>query len=370
MLDLVAIDLPGGPAFVAALQRAWDRGDAALPLDQRLSAGAQAALVRQLRPSAVAGEGGESRLEGGLPVEAGDALVMATSGTTGAAKGVVLTRSAVEASASATTARLGVDPGRNRWLACLPLSHVGGLSVLTRSLLTGTPCTVLPGFDAEAVLEESGPEVLVSLVPTALQRVGAGSFRTVVLGGSAPPADLPPNVATTYGLTETSSGVVYDGIALDGVEVALDPATSEIRLRGPMLLRAYRDGTCPLDGAGWFATGDAGSIDGEGRLQVDGRISDLIVTGGENVWPAPVEAALRRHRGVAEAAVAGRPDPVWGERVVAWLVPADPADPPALDELRALVAEAVAPYAAPREVVVVRELPRTAIGKVRRKALR
>ncbi|MGH9114687.1 MAG: class I adenylate-forming enzyme family protein [Acidimicrobiales bacterium] len=369
MPELVAIDLPGGPGFVDALRRAWDRGDAVLPLDQRLSAGARAGVVSRLRPAAVAGEGGESRLEGGMPVEPGDALVMATSGTTGAAKGVVLTNAAVGASARATSKRLGVDPTRHRWLGCLPLSHVGGLSVLTRSLLTGTPCTVLPSFDAGRVLEESGPDVLVSLVPTALRRVGAGCFHTVVLGGSAVPAGLPANVVTTYGLTETGSGVVYDGVALDGVEVAIDPGTSEILLRGPMLLRAYRDGTCPLDGDGWFPTGDAGSIDGDGRLAVDGRLGDLIVTGGENVWPAPVEAALRRHARVAEVAVAGRPDPEWGERVVAWVVPTDPADPPALDELRALVAEAVAPFAAPKEVVTVEALPRTAIGKVRRDAL-
>jgi len=372
--DLVAIDLPAGPAFVAALQAAWDRGDAVLPVDQRLSAGAREALLEQLLPARVVGLERERRREGGLPVEAGDALVMATSGTTGDAKGVIITHDAVRASALATSSRLGVDPDRHRWLACLPLNHVGGLSVVTRSLLTGTSLTMLPSFDREAVLAASGPNVLVSLVATALQRVGAEHFHTVVLGGSAPPAELAANVVTTYGMTETASGVVYDGVPLEGVEVAIDTATGEIRLRGPMLLRAYRDqvspiGTAALDPDGWFSTGDAGELDGHGNLMLRGRLGDLIITGGENVWPAPVERALAAHPGVAEVAVAGRPDPDWGERVVAWIVPTDSAAPPAIGELRALVAEQVAPFAAPRQVIVVDTLPRTALGKVQRDLL-
>jgi O-succinylbenzoic acid--CoA ligase len=367
--DLVAIDLPAGPGFVAALQSAWGDGDAVLPVDQRLSASARAALLDQLRPGRVAGSDGQQRRPGGLPVEDGDALVMATSGTTGEAKGVILTHAAVRASALATSARLGVDPDRHRWLACLPLNHVGGLAVVTRGLLTGTPVTVIPRFDRDEVLDAAGPNVLVSLVATALQRVGAEHFHTVVLGGSAPPSELPPNVVTTYGLTETGSGVVYDGVPLAGVDVAVDPMSKEIRLRGPMLMRAYRDGTPALDPEGWFATGDAGWFGADGRLHVDGRLREVIITGGENVWPAAVEAALRSHPGVADVAVAGRPDPEWGEQVVAWVVPTPGTSPPALDELRAAVAERVAPYAAPRRLVLVRALPRTAIGKVRRDRL-
>ncbi len=369
MPDLVAIDLPAGTGFVAALQAAWDRGDAVLPLDQRLSVTAQNAVLDQLRPARVVGPEAEQRRPGGVPVEAGDALVIATSGTTGAAKGVVLTHAAVAASAHATSQRLGVDPGRHRWLACLPLNHVGGLGVVTRSLLTGAPVTMLPRFDPDAVRAASGPNVLVSLVSTALARVGAEHFRTVVLGGSAPPGRVAANVVTTYGLTETGSGVVYDGVPLAGVEVAIDAATREILLRGPMLLRAYRDGSRPLDADGWLATGDAGALDAGGKLSVDGRLSDLIITGGENVWPAPVEAALRAHPSIAAVAVAGRPDAEWGQRVVAWVVPADRATPPALDELRRWVAEHVAPFAAPRQLVLVDELPLTTIGKVRRDLL-
>jgi O-succinylbenzoic acid--CoA ligase len=374
--DLVAIDLPGGPDFVAALQREWEAGHAVLPMDQRLAATAKQAVYNALEPTVVisgdmvtSGRLDRQRRPGGRPVEAGDALVVATSGTTGTPKGVVLTHAAVEASARATTARLAVDPARHRWLACLPLNHVGGLSVVTRSLLSSTPCTVLPGYDPAAVQAQSGPDVMVSLVATALLRTPAHFFHTVVLGGSAPPEGLPANVVTTYGLTETGSGVVYDGVPLDGVEVAVDPDTGEIRLRGPMLLRAYRDGTVPLDAGRWFRTGDIGSIDPAGRLVVAGRRSDMIISGGENIWPGPVEDVLRTHPGVADVAVAGRPDPEWGERVVAWVVPSDPASPPALDELRDLVGEKLARFAAPRELVLTSALPRTSIGKLRREAL-
>ena len=368
MPTLVALDLPGGPAFVAELQRVWDAGDAALPVDPRLPPAAREQLFAALAPGAVVDGEGRRTLAGGRPVETGDALVVATSGTTGIPRGVVLTHAAVQASAAATSARLGVDPAVHRWLACLPLSHVGGLSVVTRAVLTGTRLEVHPGFDAGAVMAAAGPEVLVSLVPTTLRRIEAGAFHTIVLGGSAPPEELPANVVTTYGMTETGSGVVYDGVPLAGVDVAVGPA-GEIRLRGPMLLRAYRDGTVPLDAGGWLATGDAGYLDAGGRLHVDGRLSDLIISGGEHVWPATVEAALREHPGVKEVAVAGRPDPEWGERVVAWVVPVDGSAPPALDELRDAVKARLGPWAAPRQLVLAEVLPKTAIGKIRRDAL-
>ncbi len=364
----MALDLPGGPQFVDALRAAWDAGAAAAPIDQRLSPPARRRWLAALKPSWVHDPSGKHRLHGGQPVEEGDALVVATSGSEGEPRGVVLTHMAIAASARATSARLRIDPERHRWLACLPLSHIGGLSVVTRALLTGTALSVLPGFDQAAVLQESGPDVAVSLVPTALRRLDPATFYLVLLGGSAPPADLPPNVVTTYGMTETGSGVVYDGVALDGVEVSVEGG--EIRLRGPMLLRCYRDGTVPLDAQGWFSTGDAGELGPDGHLEVRGRLSDMIVTGGENVWPAGLESVLRRHEGVSEVAVSSRPDPEWGERVVACVVPRDRSRPPLLDELRALVRDHIAGFAAPRELIVMEELPKTSIGKVRRQALR
>jgi o-succinylbenzoate---CoA ligase len=378
--ELVALDLPGGIGFVDALQAIWDTGDAAAPLDPRLPPTARQVLLDALRPTRLVGSDGEQRaLADGIGVEDGDALVVATSGTSGGPKGVVLTHDAIAASAEATSARLGVDPTRHAWLACLPLAHIGGLAVVTRSILTGTPVVVLPGFEAEAV-EDAGRSGLVShvsLVATALQRLDPSVFTCVLLGGSRVPDELPPNVVATYGMTETGSGVVYDGWPLEGVEVSIrrsegDGAEGEILIRGPMLLRAYRDGedgrVVGPDGArDWFATGDAGRLDANGTLNVSGRIADVITTGAEKVWPDAVERILMAHPGVAEVAVWKRPDPEWGERVVAWVVPTQ--DGPPLDELRRMVTDGIAPWAAPKELVLVDDLPRTAAGKVRRREL-
>lgn len=383
MADLVALDLPGGRGFVDALRAVWDTGDAVAPLDPRLPPTAARELLETLRPTRVVGADGViHHCRDGLPVEEGDALVVATSGSTGKPRGVVLTHAAVASSARATSARLGVDPARHRWLACLPLAHVGGLSVVTRSLLTGTPVTVLPTFDAATVeaMGRRGEATHVSLVATALRRLDPAVFTTVLLGGAAPPGDLPRNVVTTYGMTETGSGVVYDGRPLDGVDVAVGDGRDgggrqgEVLLRGPMLLRAYRDGTEPWvvgpDGTGgWLPTGDGGRIGADGRVAVDGRLAEVVVTGGEKVWPAAVEGVLSRHRQVGEVAVWKRPDPEWGERVVVWVVPRDPASPPALEDLRALVQETLPAWHAPKELVVVPALPRTPSGKVRRASL-
>ena len=352
MRRLIVVEARGGPDFVARLRRAWDDGDAVFPLDPRLPGPARTRVLAAVRPDE--------------PVADGDALIVATSGTTGEPKAAVLTHEAVRSSAVATSARLHVDPAVDRWLACLPLAHVGGLSVVTRALATDTPLTVHEGFDAEAVVAAARDgATLVSLVPAVLRRLDPTLFRTIVLGGSAMPAGLPPNAVTTYGMTETGSGVVYDGVPLDGVEVRV--VDGEIHLRCPMLLRAYRDGTDPRDPDGWFATGDAGGWDpAAGRLRVDGRVGDVIVTGGEKVWPTAVERVLDTSPEVADVAVVGRPDPEWGQRVVAVVVPRDPARPPALASLREAVKAALPAYAAPRELQLVDALPRTGVGKVAR----
>ena len=346
MNRLVAIDLPGGPEFVDELLHVWDAGDAAFPVDQRLPRSAKRELCAAMRV--------------GDEVQPGDALVMVTSGSTGTPKGVVLTHDAVAASARATSDRLDVHPD-DHWLACLPLSHVGGLSVVTRALHTGTQLTVLPGFDATAI-EDAGA-TLVSLVATALARIDPSRFRTIVLGGSRPPDDRPANCVTTYGMTETGSGVVYDGVPLDDVEVDITP-DGEIRLRAPMLLRCYRDGSSPLDADGWFATGDLGVWLPDGQLHVAGRRGDLIITGGENVWPEAVEAALADHSGVADVMVRGVDDPEWGQVVEALIVPV--GDPPTLDSIRAHVKAHHPAFMAPRRLAVVESLPRTSLGKLRR----
>lgn len=374
MPDLVAVDLAAGQAFVEAMQRAWDRGDAVLPVDDRLPRPAVDRLLDALRPATVVDPDGSHPRSDGLPTSPGDALVVATSGTTGEPKGVVLTHAAVQASALASSKRLEVDPTVDRWVACLPLAHIGGLSVLTRAIATGTPYTLLERFDPAAVEAEAGRGATrVSLVATALRRTDTTGYRTVLLGGAAPPEHLPDNVVTTYGMTETGSGVVYDGLPLDGVELRIGDgelgADGEVLVRGPMLMRAYRDGTDPRLPGGWLPTGDAGSLDDHRGLSVFGRTAEVIVTGAEKVWPSTVEAVLARHPGVAEVAVWKRPDPEWGHRVVAWVVPADPSTPPELASLRAAVSEQLAPWAAPKELVVVVTLPRTSSGKLQRSRL-
>jgi O-succinylbenzoic acid--CoA ligase len=351
---LVPLVATGDREFVDALFRAWEARDAVLPVDPRLPAPAAHALTTAMR----AGEG----------VEGGDALVMATSGSTGDPKGVVLTHDAIAAAVRLGNAALDVDPASDRWLACLPLAHMGGLNVVLRAVLSGTPLDLHPSFDAAAVSRSDA--TLTSLVPTALGRLddaAVARWRRILLGGSAPPPSLPPNVVPTYGLTETCGGCVYAGVPFDGVEIRIDPATSEIHLRGPLLLRSYRDGTDPRTPDGWFPTGDAGWVDDDGILHVDGRLGDLIVTGGENVWPVAVERSLRTHAAIADCVVAGRPDREWGECVVAWVVLARGGHGvPSLDDLRDHVKADLAPWCAPKEIHVVAELPRTPSGKVRR----
>ena len=324
-------------------------------------------MFTALAPTRLVDADGTHALEG-RPVEPGDALVVATSGSTGTPKGVVLTHDAVRASALASSARLGTGAD-DTWLACLPLAHVGGFAVIARALHTGARLVVHDGFQADAVQQAARDgATATALVPTALQRIDPALFRVIVLGATRPPEHRPSHVHATYGLTETGSGVVYDGRPLDGVEVHI-AADGEVLLRCPMLLRCYRDGTTPVDGDGWLHTGDLGRWHDDGRLHVEGRRGDLIITGGENVWPDTVEAVLSTHPSVSEVAVAGVPDPEWGQRVVAWVVPTADGDAFTLIDLRSHVGESLPMFCAPKELRLVESLPRTALGKVQRHVL-
>ena len=377
MARLVALDLPGGPTFADVVRRTWERGDAVLVLDRRATDEARQALVRLAGAHVVVDADGVEAPgpAPGAPLDDGDRLVVATSGSTGTPKLVVHTEAGLRAHAAAVHARLGVAPDRDRWLACLPLDHLGGFGVVARSLLTGTPLDVVDGFARDAVArapDERG-STLVSLVPTALDRIpadAAAHYRWIVLGGAADAADRPANVVRTYGSTETGGGVVYDGRPLQDVEVAVD-GDGRIALRGPTVGRGLRreDGSvAPLvDAEGWLRTGDLGELGDDGRLVVHGRADALIITGGENVWPGPVEQALATHPAVAEVVVVGEADPEWGQRVLAVVVPVDAAHPPTLDDLRAHAADAGLPSPArPRALRVVASIPRSSLGKPQR----
>ncbi len=375
--ELVAIDLAPGTAFVDALRRCWDDGDAALPIDQRLAPAAKAVLFEALRPRVIVTATDRTSTPNSVPVVDGDALVVATSGTTGDPKGVVLTHDAVAASAHATNNRLGIDPATDRWFATLPVAHIGGLSVVTRALASNTPFSIVDRFDPATLAQaRRDGHTRTSLVVTALLRANTEDWRTILVGGSAMPETLPDNCVRTYGMTETGSGVVYDGFALENVGITLAD-DGEILIDGPMLLRAYRgldgvvtpDGFDPKDASGRFSTNDAGRFSADGRLEVFGRRGDVIVSGGEKIWPDAVERVLRSGLVGVDLAIAGTPDPEWGQLVTLFVAADSPV--PSLDGARDLVRSQLAGYCAPRALVVLDgALPRTSSGKVNRAALR
>lgn len=371
---LVAVRLAFDASFTSALDAVWGAGDAVLPIHPDLPGPEVESLIAALRPGALVDVDGPHPLPGGVPVDPGTALVVPTSGTTGVPKGVVLSHDNLAASALATIARLGLGE-EDRWLCCVPPSHIAGLMVLVRARLQGAAAVLHPRFDPAAVAAEDGVRV-VSLVPTMLRRllqagVDLARFRWILLGGGPIPAGLVAaataagaGVVATYGMSETCGGVVYDGVALPGVSVAV-AEDGTIALAGPMVMQGYRlrpDETAAVLRDGWFRTSDAGELDGAGRLRVLGRRDDLIVTGGRKVAPAEVAAVLMEHPAVAEAVVAGRPDPEWGQAVAAVVVPA-PGAAPTLAELRSFVGARLAAYKAPRYLVVVADLPRTPTGK-------
>ncbi|MFG2001778.1 AMP-binding protein [Spirillospora sp. NPDC048911] len=368
---LHALVLPPGPRLFEALAAALDgTGPAICPISPDLPETALHDLLNALAPHAIETEDG-TRPVTGTPVADDTAVLIATSGSTGTPKIAELPAAALLASAAATFARIGAEP-EDRWLCCLPTSHIAGVQVLVRSLAAGTEPVIQPRFDVTAV---AGADVAhLSVVPTQLRRLlDAGTdlskFRSVLLGGAAAPPDLldaarerGARVFTTYGMSETCGGCVYDGVPLDGVRTAIG-ADGRIRLAGPVLFSGYRlrpHATAAARDGDWFVTQDLGVIE-DGLLRVRGRADDVIVTGGEKVVAGEVAAALVRHPQVADVAVVGRPDAEWGRRVTAVVVPAGRA--PGLAELRGWVRETLPAYAAPRELELVREIPLLPSGK-------
>ena len=306
-------------------------------------------------------------------------LVVVTSGSTGRAKRVVLSRDAVRASALATQERLG---GPGRWVLNLPPTYVAGVQVLYRSVVSGTEPILLRGSLREVGDELGGERSYVSLVPTQLVRILDGDaaglealacFSRVLVGGG--PLDAATRkraeaagvqVVQTYGMSETCGGCVYDGRPLDGVEIRIDDG--QVLLRGPVLFDGYEDDpalTAETLREGWLVTHDRGELDADGRLRITGRDDDVINTGGVKVPGPEVARRLEEHPGVRAAEVLGVPDPEWGQRVVAFV--AGDLD---LAAVREWVAERCPRTWAPRQVVQVAGLPLLPNGKVDRVMLR
>lgn len=329
-----------------------------------------------------------SALRVGEAIDDDVAVVVTTSGTTGAPKGALLTAAALTASATATHDRLG---GPGRWLLALPPQHIAGVQVLVRSVVAGTTpveLDVSTGFDvaqlASAVADLGPGRRYTSLVATQLDKALADPAATAALagldavllgGGPAPQPVLAAaaaagiTVVRTYGMSETAGGCVYDGVPLDGVRMRI--AEGRVVIGGATLAKGYRNPTNPDPFAepGWFYTDDLGAVDDSGVLQILGRVDDAISTGGLTVLPSLVEAALASHPAVADCAVFGVADDRLGQRVVAAVVAADGCVAPTVDELRAHLAGALEATAAPRELHLLDALPRRGIGKVDRRAL-
>jgi O-succinylbenzoic acid--CoA ligase len=378
----VGLALEPGLPFAEALHGCLLLGAPAVPVDPRLAERERQAILREVEEAVtrpLRGETGVFQLPEPPPREA-TALIVHTSGTTGRPRPIEITYGNVRANARGLAAAMAL--GRDeRWLCPLPLSHVGGLMVLLRSTLMATTAVIAPPpFDEHAVAAQLRDDgiTIASLVPTQLQRLlDAGArpgpaLRRILLGGGPMPrallararaADFP--VCPSYGLTQACSTVTVAepgdletaGRALPGVGVAIS-ADGEIVVSG-----------ATVNTLGGLRTGDLGRLDERGRLVVTGRRGDVIITGGENVAPAEVEAVLAEHPGVAEAAVFARPHPLWGEAITALVVPRDGARPDAA-ELRLHCLERLAPFKVPKAFELVGELPRTESGKVRRADLR
>ncbi len=377
--DRVALLLQADEHFVVALHACLRMGAVAMPVDLRLAEDerrAQAAKAAVVVDAPIDEVGPAEARAGASHDLFHPALAVHTSGTAGAAKAVELTYGNLLWSAMGSAVALGLD-AEERWLCPLPLSHVGGLSVLVRSAIYGTTAVLHPRFDAEGVARALAQDgiTLVSLVPTMVTRLlDAGlrrspTLRHALIGGAgldpalaerARAAGLP--VAATYGLTEAASQVATNGVPLfcTGVEIASD---GEILVSGPTVA----PGEAGPDGL--LRTGDLGALDERGRLIVTGRKADTIVTGGENVTPWEVEEVLLAHPAVAEVAVHGRADPEWGETVTATVV-LEPGAEVSGEDLRAHAARRLARFKVPKAVEFAEALPRTASGKVLRGALR
>ena len=386
----VAVVEPAGIRLAALLHACLRSGAAIVPISPRWPAAEVERVLADCRPALLVRDGEPERLQDPHTGPAGDACVLYTSGTTGVPKGVRLTLANHVASAEGCRRQLGAGES-DRWLSLLAPHHVGGLAMFLRAAVCNQPLVTLARFDEGAALEAIGADrpTLLSVVPTMLARLleagGAEQLRGLraILVGGAPAtgaqvrhwASLGLPVCPTYGLTETCSQValVPPGRAaeLAGTAGTVCPHASiaiedgEIVVSGPSVSPGYvTPGIEPSPSRERFRTGDLGRLD-DGVLTVLGRRDATIITGGENVHPEEVEAALRAHPAVTDSAVAGRPDGTWGEVVAAWVV----AEGATEADLEGWCRERLAPFKVPRRWSFVDRVPRSEGGKLLRRLL-
>ena len=367
-------------------------GAALLPLGPRLTAEERAEIVGAEEPIIDLDDPGQlTQTEADLPLlgehDMDDVCCrVLTSGSTGTPRPIPLSYGNFLWNAVGSGFNIGVDP-EDRWLCCVPLSHVAGLGIVMRSVIYGTAAVIHDGFDVDRVGEalEGDRITIASLVPTMLTRLlDAGADlsapRAILVGGGPVPEEpleeaiaKGATVVQTYGLTETCSQVTT--LAPADAQRKLGSAgrpllTTHLRIQdGEILVQGPTVAPGSADADGWLHTGDLGHIDEEGFLYVSDRIDDMIVSGGENVVPAEVEEVLLRHPQVAEAAVIGREDPEWQQAVTAVVVLENGSEV-SPDELRRHCAESLAGFKVPKRVELASALPRTPSGKVMRRALR
>ena len=389
--SLVALEFRPGIEHTVALHALMKLGAVSVPLDRSMTEPERERALAEIGPNLIiAAEADPTGPEADLPLlgehdlDAPQCRIL-TSGSSGNPRAVTLTYGNALWSAVGSAFNLGVDP-TDRWLCCLPLHHVSGLSILLRSAIYGTGAVVHDGFETDAVAAafETQHPTIVSLVPTQLERLlQAGAAldkpRVILVGGGPVAVDLlreatevGATIVQTYGLTEAASQVTT--LAPEDAHGRLGSAgrpllTTHLRIhQEEILVQGPTVAPGCADDDGWLHTGDRGSIDEDGFLYVHGRLDEMIITGGENVAPEEVEAALVSHPEVAEAAVVGREDREWGKAVEAAVVPAHGAAP-SEGELRDHCAKHLARFKVPKRIRLVSELPRTATGKLRRREL-
>ena len=387
----VALTMTPGIEKVVLVHALMKAGAVLMPLSDRLAPAERAAAIEAGRvdldigaPADLGGAEADMPLLGEHDMDEVHSRIL-TSGSTGSPRTVALTYGNHLFSAMGSAFNIGIEP-TDRWLCALPMSHISGLSILMRSVIYGTGMVLHDRFEADRVARSLAEDkvTVISLVATMLRRlldegVDLSQTRAVLVGGGPVPRDLLEDamasgvpVVQTYGMTETCSQVTTLTVedAPRKVGSAGRPLlTSHLRIEdGEILVQGPTVSPEALDPDGWLRTGDMGRIDDEGFLFVEGRGDSMIITGGENVRPEEVEAALREHPSIEDAAVVGLPDPEWQQRVVAMIVPVEgqPIDLPGVIDH---CSTRLAPHKVPKQMTPVRELPRTASGKLRRGGL-